>query len=721
MDVHNVNTDNNYNKVFEGLLQRTKRYDQTADIALLRKAFNYSYHAHNNQVRESGTPYFEHPLEVAKILTGLKMDYETIAGGILHDVVEDTNIDINDLKREFGNNIAQLVDGVTKISELKLLGFETQQAENFRKMLLSMVKDIRVILIKFADRLHNMRTIEFLPDDKKKRIALETREVYAPLAHRLGLARIKSELEDLSLKTLETESYQDLAKRIQSSKRERESAIRRITKPIRKALAEANIRARFEGRAKDFYSIYNKINKRGVAFEEIYDLLAIRIIVEKLEECYHALGIVHSLYNPLHERFKDYIATPKSNGYQSIHTTVMGPDGRKFEIQIRTELMHRTAEEGIAAHWRYKEGKLRDDDFDKHLVWLRQVLEFDDQEPDKSSFMEHLKINLFQDEVFAFTPKGDLHRLPLHSTTVDFAFTVHTDVGLHCLAAKVNGRIVPLSYELKNGDTVEIITSANQRPNEDWLKFVISSKARSKIKKWLRDSKFESSVTLGEEMLSKALNKFSIKLKNIDMADLAQKMKTKDEKDFLASIGRGDIKIESILRRILPEDKKEQSEQNVFSRFIDKARKSSRGIRVAGIDNVMITFGKCCNPVPGEPITGIVTRGKGIVVHTNTCSNLYKLMQTPDRIVEVSWDVDKNNRFFAGLYILGERKNNLLPNLSDTITKADCNINSIKMTAEDSLVTFILSIEVYDLDHLKRVVTRINKIDGVISVNRFNE
>jgi len=716
-----VEIHNDYQKVFEGLLQRIRRYDQTADIALLRKAFEYSFNAHGDQLRISGKPYFEHPLEVVKILTGLKMDWETIAAGVLHDVVEDTKSSIEDIKREFGNNIAQLVDGVTKISELKLLGTEDQQAENFRKMLLSMVKDIRVILIKFADRLHNMRTIEFLPEEKRKRIALETRDVYAPLAHRLGLARIKSELEDLSLKNLEPEIYKDLVNRIQSTKRERENAIRRITSPVRKALADANVRARFEGRAKDFFSIYNKINKRGVPFEEIHDLLAIRIIVETLEDCYHALGIVHSLYNPLHERFKDYIATPKSNGYQSIHTTVMGPEGKKFEIQIRTEQMHRTAEEGIAAHWKYKEGKSREDDFDKHLVWLRQVLDFDDQEPDKSSFMEHLKINLFQDEVFVFTPKGDLHRLPLHSTTVDFAFNVHTDVGLHCLAAKVNGRIVPLSHELKNGDTVEIITSTSQRPNEDWLKFVNSSKARSKIKKWLRDSKFDSSVALGEEMLAKALFKYSIKLKNIDLADLAQKLKLKDDKDLLASIGRGDTKIDTILRRIIPEDKKEQPEKNVFSRIIEKARKSSHGVRVAGIDNIMITFGKCCNPVPGEPITGIVTRGRGIVLHTNNCRNLLKLMQDPDRIVEVSWDVDKNYRFVAGLNILSERKNNLLPNLSDTITRADCIIKSIKMTAEDSLITCTLSIEVYDLDHLKRVMNSINRIDGVISVKRFNE
>ncbi len=719
--MQNVQNINHYTNVFEGLLQRIKRYNQTADLDLLRKAFDYSFQAHIDQIRKSGEPYFIHPLEVAKILTGLKMDYETIVGGILHDVVEDTNISITDLENEFGTNIAVLVDGVTKISELKLLGFETQQSENFRKMLLSMVKDIRVILIKFADRLHNMRTIDHLPEHKRKRIALETREVYAPLAHRLGLAKIKSELEDLSLKTLEPDVYQDLANRIQTTKNQREIAIQQVTRPIRKALAEAKIYARFEGRAKHFYSIYNKINIRGVAFEEIFDLLAIRIIVEKMEECYHALGIVHSIFNPLHERFKDYIATPKTNGYQSIHTTVIGPEGKKFEIQLRTEQMHRTAEDGIAAHWRYKEGKLREDDLDKHLVWLRQVLDFEDPDSDKSSFMEHLKINLFQDEVFVFTPKGDLHRLPVKSTPVDFAFSVHTDVGLHTLAAKINGRIVPLSYELKNGDSVEIITSTNQRPNEDWLKFVTTSKAKGKIKKWLRDSKFESSIELGGEMLLKALRKFSIKLKTIDLNDIAQKMKLKDEKDLLASIGRGDTKVDTVLRRILPEDTQKPTDTNVFSKLLDKARKSSKGIRVAGIDNVMISFGKCCNPVPGEPITGIVTKGRGIVVHSNNCNNLHKLMQEPDRIVEVSWDVDKNNRFLAGLYILGERKNNLLPNLSETITKADCIISSIKMTSEDSLVTCILSIEVYNLDHLKHVVTQINKIDGVISVNRFNE
>ena len=712
---------NDYEKIYEGLIRRIKRYNSSADAALLRRAFEFSFQAHANQLRKSGGPYFEHPLEVAKILTSLKTDYETIAGGILHDVAEDTDITIERVEQEFGTNIAQLVDGVTKISELKLLEFEAQQAENFRKMLLSMVRDIRVILIKFADRLHNMRTLEYLPERKRRRIALETREVYAPLAHRLGLAKIKSELEDLSLKYLEPKIYNDLVDRVNANRNQREQIIRRVTRPLRKALTEADIKARFTGRAKHFYSIYNKINIRGVPFEEIYDLLAIRIIVEKIEDCYHVLGIVHSMLSPIHERFKDYIATPKSNGYQSLHTTVVVPEGQKIEIQIRTESMQRTAEEGIAAHWRYKEGRLREDDLDHHLSWLRQVLDWDDTDVDSSSFMEHLKINLFQDEVFVFTPKGDLYRLPVHSTPVDFAFAVHTDIGLHCLAAKVNGRIVPLSYELKSGDSVEILTSSNQKPNKDWLQFVATSKARSKVKRWLRDSEIESSLALGEEMLNKSLSRFSIKIKDLDLDELAAKLNLKDRTALFASLGRGETKLETILRRLLPEEHRSKEDQSIFSRFVERARKSSRGIRVAGMDNIMITFGKCCNPVPGEPITGIVTRGRGIVVHTNNCKNLLSLMQQSDRIVDVSWDVEKNSLFIAGLYVLGERRNKFLSDISESINSAESNILSVNMNSEDSLVNCALSIEVHDLEHLNRVIGKLKKISGVILVDRLRD
>ena len=711
-----------YQKVYEGLVRRIRRYNQNMDAQLLHKAFIISYDAHRNQLRKSGHKYFEHPLEVAKILTGLKMDYETIAAAILHDVAEDTDYTIDRVEEEFGPNIASLADGVTKINDIKLLEFEERQAENFRKMLLSLVKDIRVIIIKFADRLHNMRTLEFLPEKKRHRIALETRAVYAPLAHRLGLAKIKWELEDLSLKFLEPDIYNDLVKRINETRLERETAIRQVTKPVRESLVEAKVHARLEGRPKHFYSIYNKIVRRGIPFEEIYDLLVVRIIVEKVEECYHTLGIVHSLFTPIHELFKDYISVPKNNGYQSLHTTVIGPDGKKVEIQIRTEEMHRTAEFGIAAHWRYKEGRLKGDDLDDSMGWLRQMLDtVDDAEVESSAFMEHLKINLFQDEVFVFTPKGDLYRLPVHSTPVDFAFAVHTDIGLHCLVAKVNGRIVPLSHQLHSWDGVEIITSANQRPNEGWLTFVTSSKAKGRIKKWLRDTQFESSVKLGEEMLSRSLGKFSIKLKDVNLAELSSKFNQKDAQQLLAALGRGELKLDAVLHKIVPEDKPVAQDDSLFKRFIERARKSTKGVSVAGMDNIMLSFGKCCNPVPGDPITGIVTRGRGIVVHTNSCNNLLRLIQETERIIDVAWDVDKGSRFLAGVYILCERRSRFLADLSDAVSNADSNISSASMNADASLVNCTIVVEVYDLDHLNRIISKIKKVAGVISVSRWSE
>ena len=687
---------------------------------MLRRAFDVANESHLGQFRKSGEPYIEHPIEVAKILVGLKMDYQTIAGGLLHDTVEDTDISIEQVSKEFGEQVAVLVDGVTKISELKLGESEQRQAENFRKMLLSMVRDIRVIMIKFADRLHNMRTLESLPEEKRRRIALETRQVYAPLAHRLGLAKIKGELEDLSLKFLEEEIYYDISKKISETKEAREHGIRIITRPIRKSLVQAKVHARFEGRVKHFYSIYKKITVRGVPFEEILDLQAIRIIVDKIDECYHALGIVHSLFKPISERFKDYIATPKANGYQSIHTTVIGPLGKKYEIQIRTEEMHQTAEEGIAAHWRYKEGKIREDDLDKHLTWLRQVLDLDEDDTDSNSFMENLKISLFQDEVFVYTPKGDLYKLPIGATPVDFAFAVHTDIGLHCFAAKVNGQIVPLSQTLKSGDQVEIITNTNQHPNEGWLKFVASGKARSKIKKYIRDSELESSIQLGAEILAKSAAKYGLKYKDIDFDDLAKILKFYNQNHLLASVGRGDTKTETIFRRLLPDEKRVEKEKSPISRFLERARGRTEGVRVAGIDNVMINFGKCCNPVPGEPITGIVTKGRGIVVHTNSCKNLLRLMQEKDRIVDVSWAAEKSNRFMVGIRVLGERRKNFLAEISESLNSLNSNIIDVNMTSENSLFTCDITIEVIDLSHLHKVVGKIKKNTGVIAVNRIN-
>ncbi|MDZ7345929.1 MAG: bifunctional (p)ppGpp synthetase/guanosine-3',5'-bis(diphosphate) 3'-pyrophosphohydrolase [candidate division KSB1 bacterium] len=709
-----------YGETVEGLLLRMARYQNSADIELVRRAFELSYEAHKGQRRNSGEPYFEHPLEVAKILVGLKMDYQTVIGGILHDTVEDTYVTLDMIRKEFGEQVARLVDGVTKISNLKLTGFQRQQAENFKKMLMSMVHDIRVILIKFADRLHNMRTLEYLAEEKRRRIALETQQVYAPLAHRLGLSRIKAELEDLAFKHLEPETYQDLVRRVAETKEEREQAILIITNSIRNELVKNHIPARLEGRAKHYASIWHKMTVRGVPFEEITDLQAIRIIVDKVSDCYAALGIVHSLHKTINERFKDYIANPKANGYQSIHTTIIGPLGKKYEVQIRTEDMHRVAEEGIAAHWRYKEGKLHEDELDRQLTWLRQFLE-SEEEQDDESFLEHLKINLFPDEIFVYTPKGDLYRLPVNSTPVDFAFAVHTDIGMHCFAARVNNRIQPLSYKLKSGDVVAIITSPNKYPNKDWLQFVVTSKARSKIKKYLRDVEFESSVNLGQEILAGGVNRIGLKYKNINLSDLAEKLHYNSEKQLLAALGRGNLKLETVLRRLVPDAQKLQPQKAKFPQWLVRQRKSESTIRVAGMDNILVNFARCCNPVPGEPITGVITKGRGIVVHSNACKNLEQLIQNPDRIMDVSWNISsESKRFVAGLQVLGERRKNTLADISANVEKSDSVIVSMKMGTDNSLFTCRLEVEVYNLDHLNKLIANLKKVEGVVAIERFN-
>ncbi len=709
-----------YKKALEQIIRKVRRYSPTANTELLQRAFEFAQQAHRDQLRKSGEPYFVHCLEVAKILAELRMDSTTIAGGLLHDVVEDTGINIEVVREEFGEEIARLVDGVTKISELRFDSLEQRQAENFRKMIISMVKDIRVILIKFADRLHNMKTIEYLPRKKQERIAIETRDVYAPLAHRLGIAQIKWELEDLVLKTLEPETYWDLVERINAKREEREKYIRRVTQPIRRELRQHRIKAKITGRPKHFYSIYGKMKTRQVPLEKIYDLLAIRIIVQKVEACYFVLGIIHNLYTPVHERFKDYIATPKSNFYQSLHTTVIGPDGKMVEIQIRTEEMHNTAEKGIAAHWLYKEGKKKGDELDKQLAWLRQVLEWQQETKDPSEFMENLRIELFQDEVFVFTPKGDLIKLPLHATPVDFAFAVHTDIGYHCIGAKVNGRMVPLNYKLKSGDSVEIITSPNQKPNPDWIKFVKTSKARSKIKKWLKESFYEQSVKLGEEIVFKQFKRYNIKRENVDLDELAQGLNFQNAEQLYAAIGRGDTSVQAVINRLSPEKHPEVKESSFFKKFVSIARGKARGVRVQGLDNLMISFGKCCQPVPGDNILGFITRGRGIVVHRSDCKNILNLIENPDRTIEVEWDVDRDKHFMVRLQLVGEDRKRFLFDVSAAIAQTDTNIVSIDMKAEDTLVHSNIILEVRNLQHLTRIINKINQVKGVIRVERLN-
>ncbi len=709
-----------YHRGLQSLIRRIKRYSSYFDPELLQKAFYFSMEAHRDQLRKSGEPYFEHCYQVARILTELKMDQVTVAGGLLHDVVEDTGVTLEQVEDEFGKEIAQLVDGVTKISELKFNSVEQRQAENFRKMILSMTKDIRVILIKFADRLHNMRTLEFLPEKKRRRIALETRDVYAPLAHRLGIGKIKWELEDLSLKALEPEIYWNLVQKVANKREEREAYIRKFTQPIRRELKKAGIKAKITGRPKHLYSIFQKMSRRAKSFEEIYDLLAIRIIVKRVEECYYALGIVHSLFTPVQKRFKDYIATPKSNMYQSLHTTVIGMEGKMVEIQIRTDEMHRTAEEGIAAHWRYKEGRGKEDDLDKHLSWLRQILEWQQEINDPQEFMENLRIDLFQDEVFVFSPKGDLFKLPLGSTPVDFAFTVHTDIGLHCIGAKVNGKIVPLDYKLKSGDSVEIITSASQKPNPDWIKFTRTSKARNKIKRWLRDSLYEQSLKLGEEIFNKQLKRYHINKDQIQLKELALTFGLEDANQLFAAIGRGDISIQSVINKISPEKNLLPKDESILKKFISRARGSAKGVRVQGLDNLLFSFAKCCQPVPGDRILGFITRGRGVIIHRADCKNIVKLMEAPERHIDVEWDVEKDRHFVVRLYMLGEDRKNFLRDISESIAQTDTNIVSINMKAEDSIVHSNIIVEVKNLQHLTKVINKISKVKGVITVERLS-
>lgn len=713
-----------FDPMYEKLLEDIRSYNPNFDGALLQKAYEFGLWAHRDQHRNSGEPYFEHCLNVAMILADMRMDSTTIVAGLLHDVVEDTGYTLKDIEDEFGKQIAVLVDGVTKITEIsgrKNLSYESRQAETFRKMLLSMARDIRVIIIKFADRLHNMRTLQHMSNKSRIRIAIETRDVYAPLANRFGMARIKSELEDLVFKYLDNKAFLDLKNRVNQKKEEREIYIKKVIEPIQADLQAHNIQAVVKGRPKHLYSIYRKINIRQKPFEEIYDLFAIRIIVEKVEECYYVLGIVHNLYTPVYERFKDYIAMPKVNGYRSLHTTVVDKEGHMVEIQIRTNEMHRIAEMGIAAHWKYKEGTpdKDKDDVEKQLGWVRQLLDqYQDSETiDAQEFLESLKIDLYQQEVFVFTPQGDVIRLPSGSTPVDFAFQVHTNVGMHCIGAKVNGKIVALKYQLNSGEMVEIITSNNQHPNQDWLIFVKTSKARHQVRKYLREVQFDHSVKLGEEIVTKYFNRFKIKFTDEKLREATVKLNFDDAKNLKAAVGRGDVSIEKILSAISEAQPREQKDS--LLRKILQRNKNHSAIRVQGMDNIMVHIGKCCQPVPGDNIIGYITRGKGVTIHRTTCPNMQSLVEKDDRTVPVNWTVEVEEEFKVQLSILGEDRKNLLRDIAQSIANNNVNIINLDIKSKDKLAIGKLIVEVKNLPHLTRLINAINNIKGIISVERI--
>ncbi len=712
-----------FQPTFNKLMDELCQYNPGCNKDLLISAFKLGLWAHRDQFRYSGEPYFDHCLNVAQILVNFKMDSTTIAAGLLHDVVEDTGFTLEDLKEMFNRDIANLVNGVTKISEIsgrKSTSIELRQAETFRKMLLSMAKDIRVIIIKFADRLHNMRTLQHVAAKKRLRIALETRDVYAPLAHRFGMAQLKSELEDLSFKFIDHKAYAELARKLNEKREEREKYIQNLIAPIKNELDEHKIVAEVQGRPKHLFSLYKKMRLRNKPMEEIYDLFAIRIVVNDVAECYYVLGIIHNLFIPVYERFKDYIAMPKFNGYQSLHTTVVDHLGRMVEVQIRTWAMHRIAELGIAAHWRYKEGKVIDskDEIDDKLIWVRQLLEqYDEGETvDAKEFLDSLKINLYQDEVFVFTPKGDVSKLPKGATPVDFAFAVHTNVGMHCIGAKVNGRIVPLKAELHSGDQVEIITSQNQHPSQDWLTFVKTSKARHHIRKYLREIQFEHSEKLGDEIISKYFKRYHIKLTEDKLGELVQKLHFEDGRNLKAAIGRGEVSIEKIFS-IISDDKLKEPKDTLIDKFLRRGKRHS-AVQVEGIDNMVVHIGKCCQPVPGDEIIGYVTRGKGVTIHRTNCPNIQRLIEKKDKTMEVNWTVEVEERFKVQLALIGEDRKNLLRDITQAISAQNTNIIHVDLRTKDKLVMGKLIIEVKNLPHLTRVIHAINKIKGMLNVER---
>jgi len=709
-------------KPFQELLDKVTSNEPLTEDDLKKElwsAYEFGFRHHEGQKRRSGGSYFEnHCVEVAKILAEWNMDHITIIGGLLHDTIEDTEVNFEDIEKKFGADVANLVNGVSKLSGIRFTSQKAKQAGNFMKMLISVAQDLRVIIIKFADRLHNMSTIEYLPRIKQHRTAIETRDVYAPLAHRLGMARVKWLLDDLVLKTLNPDDYKKIEKKLKSSHKGREKYIKTITDVLLDELDEYNIVPKVYGRPKSHASIYNKMVERGKTFEEIYDILAVRIVVEKIEECYLTLGVLHQKFKPIQERFKDFIATPKSNGYQSIHTTVIGPDGKLVEIQIRTEDMEQTAEIGIAAHWRYKdENGTETKGVDTHVKWLRELLDIlQSEENDPKEFMHMLKIDLFGDEIFVFTPKGDLVQLPVKSSPIDFAYHVHTEVGQTCLGAKINHKVVPLNTELQNGDTVEIIKSSSQNPNYGWLKFAVTSKARNRIKRYLSKKERDESIKMGEEIMTKSLRRLKLINLSDEVKDAYKKFGFGGTDQLMEAIGKGEISIRDILDKIRPDEA--QVEEDEPSSLFSFKRKESRNIKLEGISNIMANFGKCCNPIPGDDMLGFITRGRGITVHRSDCSSLPLLNKESDRLVPVEWEVSRKDFFNVQLKVVGQDRKGLLKDMTESISKLNINMTSVDIKVKEAVATAIFIIQVNNLKQLDRVIRIMSKVKSIDFVER---
>ncbi len=691
------------------------------DLDLLVRAYRVSAQAHRGQKRRSGDDFLSHSVAVATILAEQQMDSTTIAAALLHDVVEDSEVSLGDIRRDFGDEIADLVDGLTKIASLTFRSTVEAQAENYRKLLLSVARDARVIIIKLADRLHNMRTLEHMDADEQRRIALETREIYAPLAHRFGMAGIKAELEDLAFRFLEPAEYRDLAATIRAKRGERERTIERLRVPFAEELTRAGLTdVEITGRPKNLWSIRKKMTGRAKPFEEIYDLLAVRVLVNTVAECYHVLGLIHHRWTPLQERIKDYIASPKSNGYQSVHTTVFGPGGQLYEIQIRTRDMHRTAEYGIAAHWLFKEGRTPDE-LDRQLTWFRQLLELQQDAHSPEEFLEFLKVDLYQDEIFVFTPRGDVKRLPKGATPIDFAFAVHTEVGQHCQGGRINGRIAPLHRVLKNGDTVEILTSAHAKPSQDWLAHVRTARARHKIRQWIKQEEHERSVALGREILDREVRRRRLAPPtDPQFAQAATTLSVSVPGHLLAALGRGDVPLGQLMRALyphLPADDLQPPKPTAFGRVIERLR-LGRGIRIQGVDGLMVRYAQCCQPVPGDPVVGYVTQGRGISIHRGDCPNLLTLSSEAERRVEIDWQELAGEVFVVRLAVAGEDRRGLYGDICQAISGTGTNIRSAELLSRDAAVFGAVLVEVENQTHLNKVLRAIRGVKGVTEVAR---
>jgi GTP pyrophosphokinase len=724
---------------FRDLLRKIRSYRPNDDLTLVKKAYDFSLRNHQGQTRASGEPYLVHPLEVASVLADMRMDTTAIAAGLLHDAVEDTKVTVDDIRTEFGEQVAHIVEGVTKISRIEFASREEAQAESVRKMVLAMVDDIRVVMIKLADRLHNMRTLEHLRPERQVKIARETQEIYAPIAHRLGMGKIRGELEDLAFQFVDPIAYNQVKDAIESRRKEGEAFLAHIQFIIEEKLRDNKIEAKVEARIKRIYSIWQKLQRQHISVDQIYDMMALRIITHSVNDCYAVLGLIHNQWRPVPGRIKDMIAMPRPNLYQSLHTTVIAENGHAFEVQIRTEEMHKMAEEGIAAHWKYKDGPISAVD-EKRLAWLRQVVEWQREVPDPNEFLSTLKIDLYPEEVYTFSPKGKIVILPREATPVDFAYTIHSQVGDTCVGAKVNGRIVQLRYKLHSGDIVEILTQPGHQPSRDWLGFVKSSRAKQKIKHWLKIHQRERAIEIGRKLIEKEARKYRIALKEISEAELTKVAAENGlgrPDDLLAAIGYGKFSARSILARLAPTSAASSTHggevEDPGSSFTNVVRRVFGGdataIKVKGHDDLLVYRARCCNPIRGEEIVGYVTRGKGVAVHSKTCSNVENLMYEPERRIAVEWGKDGSvgtapvwqTGFAVKLVVLCDNRPGMLKQITAVISDANTNIRNIEAKTAETHATVDIIVDIADMKHLERIITGVRKIPGVRDVQRVQK